>query len=41
MGIAVSYDNGVILIGAEQGVKVGPIHCWVAGDWGDVDVDDV
>ena len=28
-------------MGAEQGVEVGPVPCWAAGDWGDVDVDDV
>ena len=41
MVIEVSHGNSVILMGAEQGVKVGPIPCCAAGDRGDVDVDDV
>ena len=41
MGIEVPHDDGIILMGAEQGVEVGPVPCWAAGDWGDVDVDDV
>ena len=41
MGIEVPHDDDIILIGAEQGVEVGHVPCWAAGDWGDVDVDDV
>ena len=37
----VSHDDGIIRIGAEQGVKVGPVPCWATNDWGDVIVDDV
>ena len=41
MGIEVPHDDGIILMGAEEDVQVGPVPCWAAGNWGDVDVDDV
>ena len=41
MGIEVPHDDGIILMGTEQDVEVGPVPCWAAGDWGNVDIDDV
>ena len=41
MGVEVSLDDSVILMGVEQGVQVGPVPCWATRDSGDVDVDDV
>ena len=41
MGVEVSRNDSVINMGAEQGVQVCPASCWAAGDWKDIDVDDV